>query len=126
MADVHPFGHESASVRTGTILKVAATLFGTVVVVLVILYFAAMHGLLGHHAQVVRRVDTVPPPPRLQAHPDVDIAELRREKHEALSSYAWVGPAHRFARIPIKRAMQLYVQQHDGSRHAPAHKDKQR
>lgn len=124
MAEVHPFGHESASVRTGTVLKVVATLLGTVAVVLTILYFTAMNGLLGHHAQVVRRPDAVPPPPRLQAHPDIDIAQLRKLKHEALSRYAWIGPAHRFARIPIKRAMQLYVHQHDEMRHAP--KDTQR
>lgn len=117
MADVHPFGHESASVRTGTVLKVAAGLFGTLVVVLVVLYFTAMNGLFGNHAEVVRRTSVVPPPPRLQTEPDIDLARLRHEKREKLSGYAWIGPAHRFAHIPIQRAMQLYVREHGKAQH---------
>ncbi|HET7662730.1 MAG TPA: hypothetical protein VFK31_03745 [Rhodanobacteraceae bacterium] len=126
MAEVHPFGHESASVRTGTVLKVAAVLFGTLVVVLVVLYFTVMSGLLGNHAQVVRRTSVVPPPPRLQPHPDADLAQLRKEKREKLSGYAWVGPAHRFAHIPIKRAMQLYVNEHDAKQRAHPRKGAKR
>lgn len=122
MAEVHPFGHESASVRTGTVLKVAAGLFGTLVVVLVVLYFTVMSGLLGNHAQVVRRTSVVPPPPRLQPHPDADLARLRQEKREKLSGYAWTGPAHRFAHIPIQRAMQLYVREHDKAQHTHSRK----
>lgn len=122
MAKVHPFGHESPSVRTGMVLKVVGVLFGTIIVVLIVLYFTATNGLLGHRAEVVRRADVVPPPPRLQAHPDEDLARLRRLKREKLSGYAWDGPAHHFAQIPIQRAMQLYVHKHDQMQHAPPRK----
>ena len=122
MAKVHPFGHESPGVNTGMVLKVVGVLFGTIVVVLIVLYFTATNGLLGHHAQVVRRPDVIPPPPRLQSHPDNDLAHLRRLKREKLSRYAWDGPAHRFAQIPIQRAMQLYVKKQGHVQHAPPHK----
>lgn len=122
MAKVHPFGHESPSLRTGAVLKVGALLFGTMVATLIVLYFTTMSGLLAHHVQAVRRPSMVPPPPRLQAHPDADLARVRRDKRQELSSYGWEGPPHRYAHIPIKRAMQLYVQMHDKTDHAPPRK----
>lgn len=125
MAKVRPFGHESPSVDTSMVLKVVAVLFGAVVIALIVLYFTMTHSdrFLGNHAEVVQRTDVVPPPPRLQPHPDTDLSRLRREKRDKLTTYAWEGSAHDVARIPIKRAMQLYVQQQAASRHVPRHED---
>lgn len=51
----------------------------------------------------------IPPPPRLQAHPGTDLAELRDEKRAALEGWGWADDAQQFARIPIERAMAIYV-----------------
>jgi hypothetical protein len=38
--------------------------------------------------------------------------ELRRRAEAQLSSYGWVDESHRTARIPIERAIDLYVSAH--------------
>lgn len=111
MADTRPFGHESSAVKTGMVLKVIAGIFGMLLVAAVVVYFVVLHGVMADHAQVVERPETTPPKPHLQPDPDADLARFREQKKAALSGYAWDGPGHRFARIPIRRAMQLYVRQ---------------
>ena len=51
----------------------------------------------------------IPPVPRLQSHPDADLAALRAQKDALLSTWAWTSPKHEFARISIERAMALYA-----------------
>ncbi len=58
-------------------------------------------------AQQVARI--VPPAPHLQAHPFADLAQLQQHQERLLDSYAWVDSAHRRARIPVGRAMQIAV-----------------
>lgn len=112
MASERPFGHESPSVRSGRVLAVLGTLGLFVVIAIIVLHVVLRHGTMPHHAQVTARPEVIPPAPRLQPHPDADIAAERAQKKHMLTSYAWIGPSHHFARIPIQRAMQLYVQQH--------------
>jgi len=55
----------------------------------------------------------VPPPvpePRLQISPQGDLEQLRREEDEILSTYRWVDRDKGIARIPIDRAMQVFIQ----------------
>jgi hypothetical protein len=61
------------------------------------------------HAQLKTQPAVLPPAPRLQPHPDNDLTALREEKRALLDSYMWTDKSHRFARIPIERAMQIYV-----------------
>jgi hypothetical protein len=65
-----------------------------------------------NHAQVAIRPAPIPPPPRLQPSPEEDLARMRASKARLLSYYAWTDAAHRYARIPLSRAMEIYVQQH--------------
>ena len=72
------------------------------------------HVVMPEHAEVVTAPGVIPPNPRLQPHPQQDIALERAQKQQMLSGYRWLDGSHDFARIPIERAMQLYVQQHGG------------
>ena len=51
--------------------------------------------------------------PILQTDPVGEIVALRDEEHEALESWAWADETAGIARIPVERAMELYL---DGAR----------
>jgi hypothetical protein len=50
-----------------------------------------------------------PPGPRLQSDPNKEMADLRAEEANALSTYAWLSEDKTAARIPIERAMELVL-----------------
>jgi len=50
-----------------------------------------------------------PPLPHLQDHPKADLREQIAREEGLLHGYAWLGPDHARARIPIDRAMALAV-----------------
>jgi hypothetical protein len=52
----------------------------------------------------------LPPAPRLQTDPPVDLQGLRASEELRLRSYGWVNREQGIARIPIDRAMDLLVQ----------------
>ena len=52
-------------------------------------------------------IETVPPSPRLQANPNVDLAAERRREEGMLEGYAWVDRKRSIARIPVQRAMEI-------------------
>ena len=49
------------------------------------------------------------PEPRLQTDPHGDLRQFYAAQRKALSTYAWVDPAHDIVQIPIDRAMLLIV-----------------
>jgi len=51
-----------------------------------------------------------PPAPRLQALPEVELAELRAQEEAILGSYAWVEKDRGVVRIPIDEAMQIVAE----------------
>lgn len=107
----HPFGHEPSAIATRRVLATGGVLALTVIGVVIVLHFALRDVVMPYHAQVAIRPAPIPPPPRLQASPGEDLARFRAEKARLLSSYAWTDASHRYARIPIARAMEIYVQQ---------------
>jgi hypothetical protein len=50
------------------------------------------------------------PEPRLQISPQGDLEEMRRQENEILSTYRWIDRDSGTARIPIERAMQLFIE----------------
>lgn len=52
----------------------------------------------------------VPPEPRLQALPSVDLARMRAENATALTTYGWVSREAGLVRVPIERAMEQVAQ----------------
>jgi hypothetical protein len=55
-------------------------------------------------------VEKAKPEPRLQINPQGDLEELRRQENEILSTYQWIDREQGTARIPIDRAMQLFLE----------------
>ena len=51
-----------------------------------------------------------PPEPRLQIDPQGDLQELRRQEIEILTTYRWIDREKGIARIPIDRAMQVFLE----------------
>ena len=51
----------------------------------------------------------LPPEPRLQAKPPLDMKALRAQEETELHSYGWVDEKAGVARIPIDRAMEILV-----------------
>lgn len=114
-----PFGHEPSAIHVGLVRILMGALALFVLIAVGVLYLV-LHGIMRHRVQVQTRPGAIPPEPRLQAHPDADLAALRTQKWQLLTHYAWADPSHRYARIPIQRAMQLYVQQQAKAQPAPA------
>lgn len=106
-----PFGHEPPGVATRKVIGVVLTLGTVVAIALVALWLTLTYWVVPEHAQLKTRPAVLPPAPRLQPHPDNDLTALREEKRALLDGYLWTDKAHRFARIPIERAMQIYVHQ---------------
>src|SRR4051812_19329723 len=50
------------------------------------------------------------PEPHLQISPPEELQQLRRQEDQVLSTYGWVDRGNGFARIPIDRAMQLFIE----------------
>jgi len=107
-----PFGHEPDAIHYRTILICVGMLAAVVIGVAVGLHFILTRAVLPNHAEIAAQPARIPPTPRLQAHPQTDLAKFRAKKDALLSQYAWPDPQHDYARIPIQRAMQIYVQQH--------------
>ena len=59
---------------------------------------------------VLVNIPAVIPEPHLQINPQGDLQQLRREEDELLSTYGWVDRDKGTARIPIDRAMQLFLE----------------
>jgi hypothetical protein len=117
----HPFGHEPSAIATRRVLATGGVLALIVIGVVIVLHFALRNAAMPNHAEVVIRPAPIPPPPRLQPSPGNDLAQLRANKARLLSYYAWTDASHRYARIPISRAMELYARQHASqSNSAPA------
>ena len=49
----------------------------------------------------------LPPEPRLQAQPRLDLKALREGEDQVLTTYAWVDPDRGIARIPIAEAIKI-------------------
>jgi hypothetical protein len=110
----HGAGHEARDVRFRPI--VAAGLTGVVVVVLAFVvvrwlfaFYLARDARLGPPANPLAASygRELPPEPRLQANPLLDIAQLRAAEDAILEGYGWVDRKQGVVRIPIERAIEL-------------------
>jgi hypothetical protein len=104
-----PFGHEPPGVATHRVVGVVLGIGVLIAVARVAIWFSLTYLVMPDHAQLKTQPAVLPPAPRLQPHPDHDLTVLREEKRALLERYAWTDTSHRFARIPIERAMQIYV-----------------
>jgi hypothetical protein len=52
----------------------------------------------------------LPPGPRLEAHPSLDMKEMREAEDRKLNQYAWIDPDKGIVQIPVDRAMELILE----------------
>jgi hypothetical protein len=52
----------------------------------------------------------IPPEPRIEEHPAIEIQELHAQEDQTLSTYGWMDKNKGVVRIPIERAMELQLQ----------------
>lgn len=57
-------------------------------------------------ARVLNERPKLPPAPRLQATPKIEIRELREDEAKILDSFGWIDPDKGIVRIPIDRAIE--------------------
>jgi hypothetical protein len=107
-------GHETRDADIRSLLIFAAALAGIVLMVMfgmarVFHYFGATQSL-GPPASPFAEARTLPPQPRLQVEPRIDLAHLRANEEAKLHSYGWVDPNSGVVRIPIERAMDIIAE----------------
>ena len=66
----------------------------------------------GVHAPtfVVPDSAALPPGPNLEPDPSANLAALRSHEDQILNNYAWTDSARGIARVPVARAMELYLE----------------
>ncbi|MCX7513260.1 hypothetical protein [Frateuria sp. STR12] len=98
-----PDSHESYTVAAG-LLHWAAAILALSLLAIVLLVYMWARPVLTAGEQPAR---PIPPQPRLQQDPAVDIAAERALQRSRLDGYEWMDGTHTVARIPISRAMAL-------------------
>ncbi|HLH06573.1 MAG TPA: hypothetical protein VKW78_05000 [Terriglobales bacterium] len=95
-------------------------------IIVTLLYF--VFTFFAHHRAAVSppalplatQLNSVPPAPRLQVSPRVDLKDLRAYEDSQLHKYAWVDHQKGIVSIPIERAMQLVATRGIPPQKAPA------
>jgi hypothetical protein len=109
-------GHETkdANVRailiTGGVLAVGAAL--VCLLVYGIFWYLADHPLTAAPSNPMAETDRqqVPPVPRIEEHPAIELKDLHSQEEKILSTYGWTEKRTGIVRIPIDRAMELQLQ----------------
>jgi hypothetical protein len=106
--------HETRDADIRSLVIFAAVLTGVVLLTMlgmasVFRYFGATQSL-GAPASPFADARTLPPKPRLQVEPRVDLRELRAREEAKLHGYGWVDRNAGVVHIPIERAMDLVLE----------------
>lgn len=107
-------GHEKSDADIRSLLVFAAALAGTLLLVMwgmagMFKFFGATQSL-GPPASPFAEARTLPPQPRLQPEPRIDLEHLRSGEDGMLHSYGWVDKNLGVVHIPIERAMDLVLE----------------
>jgi len=113
---------------------VALTKFGLSMSALIVIFLFGLWGMfeylknreaelsLPQSPSAMVNAQKLPPEPRLQSHPAMDMRNLRSEQEKLLHQYAWIDPDKGIVRIPVERAMDIIAQR--GLPATPAEKTK--
>jgi hypothetical protein len=110
-SQLRPFGHEPTAIAASRVLWVGAGVAALVLIIIAVLYQVVQRDMIPQVARLTEAAAAIPPAPRLQAHPHSDLVEVLQQQEALLSSYAWSDSTRGTARIPIERAMAIYVQE---------------
>jgi hypothetical protein len=76
-----------------------------------VLTYLGMHPPKASQANPMSAEDSqIPPPPRIEEHPSIDIQQLHAQEDHVLSTYGWTDKNAGVVRIPIDRAMELQLE----------------
>jgi len=108
-------GHESRDADIRPILLTGFGLALCVVVVGLIVYgtfqYLATHPATSVDSNPMSVFDSqIPPAPRIEEYPAIEIQQLRAQEEQTLSTYGWIDKKKGVVRIPLDRAMQLQVE----------------
>lgn len=112
--DRHAEGYEHSDADVRSLLKFGLTLFVILVAVVIsmrwMFFYFAKSQELGPPASPFEDARMLPPQPRLQVQPRVDLQAYCEDQMQQLNTYGWVDPHNEVVRIPVDRAMDLLVQ----------------
>jgi hypothetical protein len=106
--------YEKRDVNTRVILYFVGVLF-----VVLVVTFVSMRGLFGYFSETQNlgpgaspfdNSRVLPPAPRLQVDPAVDLDQVRQSQNELLNSYGWADKPTGKVRVPIDRAMDMLIE----------------
>lgn len=108
-------GHET---RDADVRPIVLTGLGlALIVALVALSVYGVLTYLGAHPPATTRVNPmsgedsqIPPAPRIEEHPAIEIQQLHAQEDHTLSTYGWMDKKAGVVRIPIDRAMELQLE----------------
>lgn len=108
-------GYERSEANLKLIVYAALGLAATVFVVMLLMW--GVFNVLKTHEQANDQTYSplaapfqLPPEPRLQEHPELELQELRRHEAQVLNQYQWSDQKSGIVHIPINRAMDLIAQ----------------
>ncbi len=112
--------HERTEIDVGRVTRI-----GLVMALILVLSLLAVGALFhafdrahpGRGSEAAPRVfeAQLPPQPRIQVHPGRDLRQVRALEDEHLNHYAWIDRSRGIARVPIDRAMVLWLQSNAGA-----------
>ena len=108
-------GHERRDADIRPIVLTGIGLALTVVVVGLIVYgtfqYLETHPATGVQSNPMAVFDSqIPPAPRIEEHPAIEIQQLHAQEEQTLSTYGWIDKKKRVVRIPLDRAMELQME----------------
>lgn len=106
--------HEERDVNVRALAYFGLTILAVLVLSLISMKWVFFHFAksqeLGPPPTPFESVRALPPQPRLQFEPQIDLGNYRESQKEILSSYGWVDRQNGVVRIPIDRAMSLLLE----------------
>jgi hypothetical protein len=111
----HAPRHETRDARIAPIIWTGAGLAALVAIVGLVVYgifrYLESHPATSARANPMAAEESqIPPAPRIEEHPAIEIQQLHAQENSILSTYGWMDKKAGVVRIPIDRAMELQLQ----------------
>ncbi len=108
-------GHEEHDAGVRPIVLTGIGLALAVVIVGFIVYgtfrYLTVQSASGVQSNPMAVLDSqIPPAPRIEEHPAIEVQQLRAQEEQTLSTYGWVDKNKGVVRIPLQRAMELQME----------------
>jgi len=120
-------GHEERDADIRPIVLTGLGLALAVAVVCLLIYgifrYLATHPATSVQPNPMAVYDSqIPPAPRIEEHPAIELQQLRAQEEQTLSTYGWIDKNKGVVRIPVDRAMELQIERGFPTRKEPVQK----